>query len=50
VTKARQLLKFEPSVTLQQGLPSLLNWVKTQAAQDGFDQVEKALLSKALMS
>jgi dTDP-L-rhamnose 4-epimerase len=41
VTKARQLLKFEPSVTLQQGLSSLLDWVKPQAARDGLEQVEK---------
>jgi dTDP-L-rhamnose 4-epimerase len=50
VTKARQLLGFDPSVALQDGLADLLAWVREQTAVDRFDQAEKELATKALVS
>ncbi len=50
VTKARYLLGFEPRVAFQEGLDDLLAWVKAQTAVDRFDQVEKELAAKALLS
>jgi dTDP-L-rhamnose 4-epimerase len=50
LTKARQLLGFEPQVSLQDGMDDLLTWVKEQTAVDRFDQVERELAAKALIS
>jgi dTDP-L-rhamnose 4-epimerase len=49
VTKARQLLGFEPRVPLEEGLVDLLTWVREQTAVDRFAQVEKELSEKALV-
>jgi dTDP-L-rhamnose 4-epimerase len=49
VTKARQLLGFEPCVPLEEGLVDLLAWVREQKAVDRFAQVEKELSEKALV-
>jgi dTDP-L-rhamnose 4-epimerase len=49
VTKARDLLGFEPRISLQEGLGDLLAWVGEQTAQDRFSQVEKELAAKALV-
>jgi dTDP-L-rhamnose 4-epimerase len=49
VTKARQLLGFEPRVPLGEGLVDLLAWVREQTAVDRFAQVEKELSKKALV-
>lgn len=49
LTKARQLLGFEPRVSLQEGLDDLLGWVKEQTAVDRFDQVKKELAAKSLV-
>jgi dTDP-L-rhamnose 4-epimerase len=49
VTKARQLLGFEPRVPLEEGLVDLLTWVREQTAVDRFAQVEKELSKKALV-
>jgi dTDP-L-rhamnose 4-epimerase len=49
VTKARDLLGFEPRISLQEGLSDLLAWVRKQTAQDRFAQVEKELAAKALI-
>jgi dTDP-L-rhamnose 4-epimerase len=49
VSKARDLLGFEPQVRLQDGLDDLLNWVKGQTAIDRFAQVEEELAAKALV-
>jgi dTDP-L-rhamnose 4-epimerase len=50
VTKARQVLGFEPRVSLEDGLGDLLDWVKEQTAEDRFDHAEKELAAKALVS
>lgn len=34
ISKARTLLGYKPRVSLKQGIPELLNWVRVQAAQD----------------
>jgi dTDP-L-rhamnose 4-epimerase len=49
VSKARDLLGFEPQVRLQDGLGNLLDWVKEQTAIDRFAQVEQELAAKALV-
>jgi dTDP-L-rhamnose 4-epimerase len=49
LTKARQLLGFEPRISLQEGLDDLLAWVKEQTAVDRFAQVEKELATKSLV-
>jgi dTDP-L-rhamnose 4-epimerase len=49
VTAARQLLGFEPSISLADGLEDLLAWVREQSAEDRFDQVERELATKSLV-
>lgn len=49
IGKARQLLGFEPRISLRDGVADLLAWVKGQAAVDGFAQVERELAAKALV-
>ena len=34
ISKAQKLLGYKPRVSLEQGIPELLNWVRVQAAQD----------------
>jgi dTDP-L-rhamnose 4-epimerase len=41
ISKARQLLGFEPRVSVNDGIPQLLEWVR---AQQPFDSVERATL------
>ncbi len=50
ITKARRLLGFEPRVSLQEGMVDLLAWVREQTAVDRFEQVEKELSAKALVT
>ncbi|MEJ2210242.1 MAG: GDP-mannose 4,6-dehydratase [Anaerolineae bacterium] len=49
LSKARDLLGFEPRVPLEEGLDDLLAWVKKQQAEDHFSQVEQELADKALV-
>ena len=49
LSKARDLLGFEPRVPLEEGLDDLLAWVAQQQAEDHFSQVEKELADKALV-
>jgi dTDP-L-rhamnose 4-epimerase len=49
VTKARELLGFQPRIPLEEGLADLLAWVREQTAEDHFDQVEKELKDKSLV-
>ena len=49
LAKARDLLGFEPTISLQDGLGDLLSWVRQQRAEDRFAQVEKELADKALV-
>jgi dTDP-L-rhamnose 4-epimerase len=49
VTAARQLLGFEPRISLADGLEDLLAWVREQSAEDRFEQVERELATKSLV-
>jgi dTDP-L-rhamnose 4-epimerase len=49
ITKARQLLGFEPQVPLKEGVKDLLDWVQEQTAVDRFEKVESELAAKALV-
>ncbi len=49
VTKARQLLGYEPRVPLEEGLGDLLAWVREQTALDHFERAEKELEVKSLV-
>ncbi|MEJ2734535.1 MAG: SDR family NAD(P)-dependent oxidoreductase [Anaerolineae bacterium] len=49
LTKARDLLGFEPQIPLEEGMADLLAWVKEQTAEDRFEEVEKELAAKALV-
>jgi dTDP-L-rhamnose 4-epimerase len=49
VGKARDLLGFEPRISLEEGLGDLLDWVKDQTAKDRFQQADQELAAKALV-
>jgi dTDP-L-rhamnose 4-epimerase len=49
VSKAQQLLGFEPRISLQEGMVDLLAWVQEQTAEDRFAQVEEELAAKSLV-
>lgn len=49
ITKARKLLGYEPKVSLEQGIPELLNWVRAQAAQDQVESATAELESRQLV-
>ena len=49
ISKARTLLGYEPKVSLAQGIPELLKWVKAQAAQDQVESATAELESRQLV-
>jgi dTDP-L-rhamnose 4-epimerase len=49
ITKARTLLGYEPKVSLDKGIPELLNWVRAQAAQDQVESATAELESRQLV-
>jgi dTDP-L-rhamnose 4-epimerase len=49
IAKARQLLGFKPSVTLDEGLAELTNWISTQQANDGFEMAGQELEKRGLI-
>lgn len=49
ISKARKLLGYEPSVTLEDGLAELLDWLATQEADDRVAQATAELSSKGLV-
>lgn len=49
ITKARTLLGYEPKVSLAQGIPELLTWVRAQAAQDQVESATAELESRQLV-
>jgi dTDP-L-rhamnose 4-epimerase len=49
ITKARELLGYEPKVTLEQGLPEVLDWVKSQTAADLVSQATAELVAYQLV-
>jgi dTDP-L-rhamnose 4-epimerase len=48
VTKARELLAFEPSVRLEDGMSELAEWLEGQVANDLVDQARDELRSRGL--
>jgi predicted ATPase with chaperone activity len=48
--QARVLLGFEPRVTLEDGLPDVLAWVRQQRVEDHVAQAEEILAAKDLMN
>ena len=49
ISKARKLLGYEPKVSLEQGIPELLSWVRAQAAQDQVESATAELESRQLV-
>ena len=49
ISKARKLLGYEPKVSLEQGIPELLTWVRAQAAQDQVESATAELESRQLV-
>lgn len=49
VSRARSLLGFEPRVTLEDGIPELLTWVREQSANDQVEVATAELESRQLV-
>ena len=49
ISKAKALLGYAPRVSLEQGIPELLSWVKAQAAQDQVESATAELESRQLV-
>ncbi len=49
ISRARALLDYEPEVTLEQGIPELLSWVKDQAATDQVEHATAELETRQLV-
>lgn len=49
ITKARQLLGYEPKVSLKDGIIELIDWVKTQKATDAVEKATEELKAQGLV-
>jgi dTDP-L-rhamnose 4-epimerase len=49
ITRARKLLGYEPKVTLEQGIPELLEWAGQQKAEDRVNQATEQLAQRGLV-
>jgi len=49
ITRARTLLGYEPRMTLEQGIPELIAWVRSQHAQDRIGQATAELEAHRLV-
>jgi dTDP-L-rhamnose 4-epimerase len=49
ISRARALLGYSPQVSLEQGIPELLSWVREQAARDQVEQATAELESRQLV-
>jgi dTDP-L-rhamnose 4-epimerase len=49
ISKAKSLLGYEPRITLSEGIPELLVWVKEQAAKDQVEAATAELESRQLV-
>jgi len=47
-SKARRILGFEPSVTFEQGIDDLIDWLATQSCRDLSDQAQSELNERGL--
>lgn len=49
ITRARELLGYEPRVALKTGIEELLNWVKEQHAEDSVEKATQELAARGLV-
>lgn len=49
ISRARSLLGYEPKVSLEQGMPQLVEWVREQHATDSVEQATQELQSHGLV-
>jgi dTDP-L-rhamnose 4-epimerase len=49
ISRARTLLGYEPRVTLSEGIPELLNWVREQHAEDQVSRATAELEARQLV-
>jgi dTDP-L-rhamnose 4-epimerase len=49
ISRARALLGYEPAVSLEQGMPQLLDWVREQQATDAVERATDELQSRGLV-
>jgi dTDP-L-rhamnose 4-epimerase len=49
ISRARALLGYRPSVTLEQGIPQLLAWVREQTATDSVERATAELQLRGLV-
>jgi dTDP-L-rhamnose 4-epimerase len=49
ISRARSLLGYEPRVTLEQGMPELLAWIKAQEAEDRVVEATSELIAHKLV-
>ena len=49
ISRARKLLGYEPKVSLEQGIPELLGWVREQSSTDRVAQATVELESRQLV-
>jgi dTDP-L-rhamnose 4-epimerase len=48
IALARELLRYEPGVELEDGMAELAAWLETQTAEDRVDQATDELVSRGL--
>jgi len=49
ISKARRLLKYEPQMSLDDGIAELVEWLKTQTAVDRLEEHQAELVEKGLL-
>lgn len=49
IAKARELLAYEPTVRFEDGVPQLVEWVRTQTPDDRFEQARTELNARKLV-
>lgn len=49
ITRARMMLGYEPKVSVERGVPQLLDWVQEQHASDAVDKAKAELQSRGLI-
>ena len=48
ISRARELLHYEPQTSFDKGMAEYVHWLATQEARDGFDDARAALLDRGL--
>ena len=49
ISKIRKLLNFAPKIDFEDGMRELIEWSRTQSAQDGFETARRELQDKGLL-